>query len=89
LPRPPELLRTLGLARVSLVLGIAVATGVFFYMGTEGHGGEVVGGIFLMTLLILFVQQGLNRRERFLFAGSAVVLGLLAFAAGSATGSLL
>jgi hypothetical protein len=84
-----ELLRALGLPRASLVLGIAVATGVFFYMGTEGHRGEVVGGIFFESLLILFAQQGLDRRERFLFAGSAVVLGLLAFAAGSATGSLL
>ena len=84
-----ELLRALGLARVSLVLGIAVATGVFFYMGTAGHRGEVVGGIFFETLLILFVQQELDRRERFLFAVSAVALGLLAFAAGSATASLL
>jgi hypothetical protein len=83
------LLRALGLARVSLVLGIAVATGVFFYMGTEGHRGEVVGGIFFEALLILFVQQGLAQRERFLFAASAVALGVVAFAAGSATGSLL
>ena len=79
--------RALGLARVPLIIGIAIASGVFFYMGTEGHRGEALVGIFLETLLILFVQQGLERRERLLFAVAAIVLGLLALIAGSAAAS--
>lgn len=82
-------LRALGLARGSLVLGIAVATGVFFYMGILGHRGEVTAAIMLEALLILFVQQGLARRERFLYAVWAVALGFLALAAGTAIESLL
>lgn len=82
-------IRALGLARVPLILGIAIASGVFFYMGTEGHRGEAIVGILIETLLILFVQQGLARRERLLFAASAVALGLFALAAGSATASVL
>ena len=84
-----EYLRALGLARVTLILAIAVATGVFFYMGTEGHRGEVLGGIFFEALLILFVQQGLAQRERLLFTGTAVALGVGAYVAGSAASSVL
>lgn len=82
-------IRALGVARVPLILGIAVATGVFFYMGTEGHRGEAAAGILIETLLILFVQQGLARRERLLFAAWAIALGFLALAAGSALAAVL
>ncbi len=82
-------IRALGLARVPLIIGIAVASGVFFYMGTEGHRGEALGGILIVALLILFVQQGLARRERLLFAAGATALGVLALAAGLAADALL
>ena len=54
-------LRALGLARGSLVLALAVSTGVFAYMSYEGHGGGVLGGVLLEVLLITFVQGGLTR----------------------------
>jgi hypothetical protein len=72
--------------RISLALGIAIATGVFFYMGVEGHTGEATAGIFLEALLIGFVQEGIPSRERRVFLASAVVLGLAALAAGLAIG---
>ena len=79
-------LRAAGLPRISLALGIVVATGVFFYMGLEGHRGEASTGIFLEALLIVFVQQGIEWRERRLFLIAAVVLGFAALATGLAIG---
>ena len=79
-------LRALGLPRVSLALGIAVATGVFFYMGLEGHRGEASTGILLEALLIVFVQNGIEWRERRRFLIAAVVLGFAALATGLAIG---
>ncbi len=75
-------LRALGLARGSLVLALAVSTGIFAYMSYEGHGGAVIGGVLLEVLLITFVQEGLTRPERIGFAVAAVTLGLLALVAG-------
>ena len=75
-------LRALGLARTSVLLGLVVSAGVFFYMSAEGHRGEVVAAIFLEVLLIGFVQQGLQRSERILFALAAVGVGLLALGGG-------
>jgi hypothetical protein len=83
--RSPRL-RAVGLPRASLALGIAIATGVFFYMGVEGNSGAAAGGIFLEALLIGFVQQGIEWRERRLFLVAAVVLGFAALATGLAVG---
>ncbi len=83
MPRPTERLRALGLARTSLALGLAVSTGIFFYMSAEGHRGEVMVAIFLELLLIGFVQQGIRRHERVLFKLAAVALGVLALITGS------
>jgi hypothetical protein len=75
-------LRALGLARGSLVVGLAVSTVVFAVMSYEGFGGAVLGGVLLQVLMILFVQQGIGRTERVGFSLAAVSLGLLALVVG-------
>lgn len=79
-------LRTLGLARGTVVLALAITTGVFAFMAYEGNGGGVFGGVLIEVLLISFVQTGLTRAERIGFSLAAVSLGLLALAAGSLAG---
>ncbi len=75
-------LRALGLARGSLVLGLAITTVVFTVMSYEGYGGGVLAGVLIEVLLITIVQQGLTRGERVAFSLAAFSLGLLALVAG-------
>ncbi len=83
MPRPPAALRTLGLARASVVSGLAITTVVFTVMSAEGHGGAALGGILIQVLLISFAQDGLTRGERVGFSLAAVALGLLAVVTGA------
>jgi uncharacterized membrane protein len=75
-------IRALGLAKASLVAGLAISTVVFAVMSYEGFGGGVIAGVLLQVLLIVFVQQGLDRVERAGFSIAAVTLGLLALVIG-------
>ncbi len=75
-------LRAVGLARGSLVLGLAISTVVFTVMSYEGYGGGVLAGVQLEVLLITIVQQGLTRNERAAFSLAAFSLGLLALVTG-------
>ena len=84
-----ERLRRLGLPRASLVAGLVISTGVFTYMSAEGHRGEVLGALLLQALLIAFVQQGIDARERRLFLAAATALGLLALGLGAVVAALL
>ena len=81
-------LRRLGFARASLVLALAITTGVFAVMSYEGYGGGVFGGVFIEVLLIWFVQHGITRAERVGFSLAAVSLALLAFIAGRVAAGL-
>ncbi len=58
---------------------------MFFVIAQRGRGGAVIGGILIEVLLIVFVQDGLTKRERLLFSLAAVGLGFAALAAGTAT----
>ena len=80
--RPLERARSLGLARGSLVLALAITTVVFAVMSYEGYAGGVFGGVLIEVLLIAFVQEGVTRLERIGFSLAAVSLGLLAYVAG-------
>ncbi len=81
-------LRRLGLARASLVLALAITTGVFGVMAYEGYGGGVFGGVLIEVLLIWFVQHGITRAERVGFSLAAVSLALFAFVVGRAAAAL-
>jgi hypothetical protein len=70
-----------------VILGLAVTTWVFFLIAQRDRGAAVIGGILLEVLLIVFVQEGLTKRERLIFSLAAVVLGTAALAAGTATRS--
>ena len=79
-------LRSLGLARGTVVLALVITTGIFAYMAYEGNGGGVFGGVLIEVLLISFVQTGLTRVERIGFSLAAVSLGLLALVVGLLAG---
>ncbi len=81
-------LRSLGLARLSLVVGLLITTGVFVVMSAEGYGGGVLGGVLVEVLLIWFVQHGITRAERVGFSLAAVSLALFAFIAGRVAAGL-
>ena len=76
-------LRSLGFARGSIVLALAITTWFFTLMARAGEGERVLVAIVVEVALIAFVQAGLTRRERVWFSVAAVVLGLLALAAGT------
>ncbi len=81
-----QALRSLGLSRATVVLALAITTGIFTFMAYEGNGGGVFGGVLIEVLLIAFVQAGLTRAERIGFSLAAVSLGLLALVAGTLAG---
>ena len=88
MPRLLARLRALGLARTSLVLALAITTGVFAVMSYEGYGGGVLGGLLIEVLLIWFVQEGITRAERVGFSLAAVSLARFAFIAGRVAAGL-
>ena len=85
---PVARLRALGLARASIVLALAITTGVFAVMAYEGYGGGVFGGVLIEVLIIWFVQHGITRAERVGFSLAAVSLALFAFIAGRVAAGL-